>query len=236
MNGPAHVHASGVTVWRVGRVPDPWAWIDHQYAGNARWDDPEVAFRTSYAADTLFGCFVELLAYSRPDLNDDGSDLLSGITEDPEDANAYPVPSAGGIERTWITGRMIGSASLEGVYIDVRASATVAALRPRYLAFALSLGFDDFDAAAMKCAYPRDLTHRLTRDFYAMTLEDGMPELNGVRFGSRHGDELGLWAIYERPGDDPSSTLLGNITTRLVDEHNDDLRRAMSLHRLSWRD
>lgn len=42
------VEAGGATIWRVGRAPDPWAWIDPRYAGNARWDDPDVAFRTTY--------------------------------------------------------------------------------------------------------------------------------------------------------------------------------------------
>lgn len=128
-----------------------------------------VSFRTTYAADSLFGGFVELLASSRPDCNDDGSDLLSGIVEDPEDAAEFPVPSAGTIERAWIRGRMVGNANLNGRYVDVRHSATIAALRPKYIDLALSLGFDDFDAAALKAAYPRRLTHELTVDFNNMT-------------------------------------------------------------------
>lgn len=230
------VDAAGASVWRVGRAPDPWAWIDHQWAGNARWDDPSVSFRTIYAADSLYGCFVELLAYSRPDRNDDGNDLLSGITEDPEDATEFPVPPAGAIPRTWLTGRMIGTAVLTGLYVDVRNSATIAALRPKYLDLALSLGFDDFDSAALESAYPRELTHRLTTDFNAMTHSDGTPLVHGVRFGSRHGDELGMWAIYERPGDDPSSRQLSNTTAELVDENHPDLQLAMTLHGLTWLD
>jgi hypothetical protein len=229
------IDAAAVRVWRVGRAPDPWAWIDHQWAGNARWDDPFVSFRTVYAADSLFGCFVELLAYARPDRTDDGGDLLSNIIEDPEDADEFPVPEAGAIERTWIAGRMIGAANLSGRYVDVRDSATIAALRPKYLMLALSLGFDDFDAAALKAAYPRRLTHELTVDFNGMTRRDGSPSVDGVRFGSRHGDDLGMWAIYERPGDDPSSHLLSNRTASLVDEDDPDLQRAMDLHRLTWR-
>ncbi|KAA9089589.1 RES domain-containing protein [Microbacterium radiodurans] len=227
--------AAGVTVWRVGRAPDPWAWIDHQYAGKARWDDPAVTFRTIYAADSLFGCYTELLAYARPDRNDDGSDLLASIDEDPKDAADFPVPPAGSIERHWVTGRMVGTASLDGTYVDVRAAATVAALRPRYLTYARTLGFDDFDAAALKRAHPRELTHRLTVDFYAMTRSDGTPTLDGVHFGSRHGDDLALWAIYERPGDDPSSHRFRQQDAHLVREDDDELLRAMRLHGLTWR-
>lgn len=86
------IDAVAVPVWRVGRAPDPWAWIDHQWAGNARWDDPFVSFRTTYAADSLFGCFVELLAYARPDRTDDGGDLLSSIIEDPQMRTSSPSP------------------------------------------------------------------------------------------------------------------------------------------------
>lgn len=230
------VEAGGATVWRVGRAPDPWAWIDPRYAGNARWDDPDVAFRTTYAADSAFGCFVELLAYSRPDVNEDGSDMLKGIVEDPQDAAEFPTPPAGSIERHWVTGRMLGEAMLDGAYVDVRSSATIAALRPQYVRLALSLGFDDFDAAALKRAYPRELTHRLTVDFYALTREDGVPIAEGVRFGSRHGDDLALWAIFERPGDDPASRHLHQISSRIVDTDDVNLIQAMDLHGLTWRD
>lgn len=230
------IDAADVPVWRVGRAPDPWAWIDHQWAGNARWDDPFVSFRTTYAGDSLFGCFVELLAYSRPDRNDDGTDLLSGITEDPEDADEFPVPPAGMIDRAWIAARMVGTATLTGRFVDVRNSATIATLRPRYLDLALSLGFDDFDAAALKAAYPRALTHELTVDFNNMTNNNGTPVVDGVRFGSRHGDDLGMWAIYERPGDIPWSRTLRNVKATLVDESDPDLLRALRHHGLTLSD
>ena len=233
---PESVDAAGTTVWRVGRAPDPWAWIDRQYAGSARWDDPDDAFRTTYAADTLYGCLVEILAYARPDRDDDGSDLLAVIDEDPDDAREFPTPVAGVIRRHWLAGRMVGTARLTGSFVDVRASSTVAALRPRYLDLAFSLGFDDFDAAALKRAHPRALTQRLTVDLYAMTKEDGTPFTDGVRFGSRHGDDLALWAIFERPGDEPSSQLLHGAAARLVDPADPDLQRAMDLHRFTWRD
>jgi len=44
-----------------------------------------------------------------------------------------------------------------------------------------------------------------------------------------------MWAIYERPGDVPSSHLLSNRTASLVDEDDPDLQRAMDLHGLTWR-
>lgn len=227
--------ASCVTVWRVGRAPDPWAWIDYRYAGGQRWDDASSEFRTICAADSLYACFVEILAHLRPDLEEDGSALLDDIDEDPQDAIEFPVPPAGTIDRTWLSGKMVATATLDGRYVDVGASDTIAALRPDFLRLALSLGFDDFDAAALKSAYPRDLTQQIVSVLYSQIDPDGRPVADGVRFASRHGDELRMWAIFERPGDEPSSQRLSEITVNLVDVEGRELAKAMTLHKLTWR-
>lgn len=232
---PGVLDAGGRPVWRVGRAPDPWAWVDRQYAGHNRWDDADGVFRTVYAGDSLYACYVEVLAYARPDLDPDDSDLLAGITEDPDDAALYPVPPAGTIPREWIGARMVGTAALSGPYADVRAAATIAALRPVFLRLTLALGYPDFDAAALKSAHPRELTQRVATHLYTLTREDGASLVDGVRFASRHGDELTMWAVFERPGDEPASRHLHNVTTRLVDIDEPDLARAMALHQLNWR-
>lgn len=235
VSGLRIIDAAGVTVWRVGRAPDPWAWIDYRYAGGQRWDDSGNEFRTIYAADSLYACFVEILAHLRPDLNDDGSPLLSDIVEDPEDATEFPVPAAGTVDRPWLSGKMAASATLDGRYVDVSASNTIASLRSNFLQFAVSLGFDDFDAAALKTAYPRDLTQRVASVLYSQIDPDGSPVADGVRFGSRHGDDLRMWAVFERPGDDPSSRRLSGVTVGLVDLEHPELAQAMVLHGLTWR-
>ncbi len=230
------VDAAGRSVWRVGRAPDPCAWTDRQYAGHQRWDDADGNFRTVYAGGSLYGCYVEVLAYSRPDIEPDGSDLLAGITEDPEDAVEFPVPTAGSIPRDWIGGRMVTTAGLTGPYADVRSADTIAALRPDFLRLALRLGYPDFDAAALKSANPRELTQRVASSLYALTDDRSSTILDGVRFASRHGDDLTMWGVFERPGDEPASQHLTRMTSRLVDIDEPDLRRAMNLHRLTWRD
>lgn len=96
------VDAADAPVWHVGRAPDPWAWTDWRYAGNQRWDDVDGVFRTIYAADSLYACYVEVLAYARPDMDPGDADLLAGITEDTEDAAEYPSPPAGVIPTDWI--------------------------------------------------------------------------------------------------------------------------------------
>ncbi|WP_426624495.1 RES domain-containing protein [Leifsonia sp. McL0607] len=225
------VDAGGTMVWRVGRAPDPWAWVDRQYAGHQRWDDANGDFRTIYVGDSLYACCVEVLAYARPDV-----DLLAGIDEDPEDAAEFPVQLAGTIPRDWIGGRMVATATLDGPYADVRAAETIAALRPQFLRLALRLGYADFDASALKSADPRELTQRVATHLYALTTDDGASVVDGVRFASRHGDALTMWGVFERPGDEPSSRHLERGEARLVDVEDPDLHSAMALHRLSWRD
>ncbi|WP_440708913.1 RES domain-containing protein [Herbiconiux sp. YIM B11900] len=232
----AIVEPDGATVWRVGRAPDPWAWIDRRYAGHQRWDDFAGVFRTIYAADSLFACFVEILAYSRPDVQVNGDDLLGGILEDPRDGRDYPVPPAGEIPYDWVHGRITADAALDGRFVDVRTAATVAALRPHFAGLAVALGYPDFDAAALKSADPRELTQRIASHLYSLTDGRGDAVADGIRFASRHGDELTMWAIFERPGDEPASLLLTRGAASLVDAHDTALARAMDLHGLAWAD
>jgi len=230
----AVVYAGGVTIWRVGRAPDPWSWVDHQYAGKQRWDDSQGVFRTIYAADSLYACYVEILACFRPDLNAGGRELLADIIEDPADATEYPTPPAGIVPRDWVNGRIESQATLTGAYVDVRASGTIAALRPRFLTVALQLGFEDFDAAAIKSAYPRDLTQQLATHIYGLVDDESEPRYAGVRFASRHGDELAMLAIFERPGDEPSSCWVERQQDALVDLADPALAAALTLHGLRW--
>lgn len=232
--GIATTDAAGRTVWRIGRFPDPWAWTDHAYSGGNRWDDPEGAFRTLYVADTLLACFLEVLAFARPDTQT-GIPILeaAGITEDPEDADAYPTPAAGGVPHTWLGTRLAATGRLDGTYADVRAPETIAALRPLFLPLAEQLGLPDFDAAAIKLARPRTLTHAVARTLYTWTLPD-RTTLDGIRFASRHGDTLALWAVYERDTDTDRSRHITPDTSAPINEGDPDLQTAFTIHRLHW--
>ena len=57
----------------------------------------------------------------------------------------------------------------------------------------------------------------------------------GVAFASRHGDDLGLWAIFERPGDDPISRCLSTTDSRHVASDEPALLDAFRMHGLHWR-
>ena len=63
--------SSGV-IYRLGRLPDPWAVPDWASAGadgtfGNRFDDPDATYPVLYASSQRLGCFLETLARSRID-------------------------------------------------------------------------------------------------------------------------------------------------------------------------
>lgn len=91
------------------------------------------------------------------------------------------------------------------------------------------LRLKDFDAAALTDARARALTQQVSTYLYETI------DLDGVSFHSRHGDDLGLWAIFEHPHDGPVTP---HITDRrpvpLTPDHP-DVQHAMLMLGLSWR-
>ncbi len=73
-------------------------------------------------------------------------------------------------------------------------------------------GPTDVDAAAIRVAEPRAFTQAIAAWLYEQDGPQGQP-LAGVRFESRHGDGLRLWAILEPPDDGPVSPLLTTSPT-----------------------
>lgn len=222
---------ASVTVWRIGFRPEPWAWSGWEWSTNGRfpgrWDDLHGNFRTVYAGSSLKACLLEVLAGFRPDPRLAAE--LDEIIEDDEDDVLYPSIPPGEVPREWLDARAAARAELSGNYCAVTASATVSALYPHFVAEALSLGLTDFDAAALKDARPRQLTQAIAAWLYDTTTVDG------VLFSSRHGDDLQLWAIFERPGDPPTSPKLGQ--PRIVDLHHDAaaIQEAFIALGLKWR-
>lgn len=226
--------AENLTVYRIGRAPDPWMFSEPRYSGNNRWDDRDGNFRTTYAGDDKFSCYVEILASLRPDTGAAG-ELLEGILEDPIDAREFPTPTAGGVPKAWLQCRMWAKATLTGRFVDVTAAATISHLRPRFLGLAKSLGFPDFDSAALKLAHPRELTQRVASRLYATRARNtGQASVSGVRFASRHGDDLKLWAIFEHPADTGASGCLSQASSGLIEVDDPELRRAFHHHGLTW--
>ncbi|MGD8195387.1 RES domain-containing protein [Herbiconiux sp. P18] len=221
-------------MWRVGFKPHPWAWSDWKYATddgrfNGRWDDIRGQFRTVYAGRTLYACLIEVLAQFRRDTV--VSSALEGIVVDRQDAIHYPSRPAAAIGFDWLERRCASNADLRGTFCDVSASTTVAALWGEFVQTALEAGAVDFDAAALKDSGPRDLTRAVASWLYAQT----SPKIDGVEFGSRHGDDLRLWAVFERTStDDDSSPLITPSRVQQLTPETPELVEAFGTLGLTW--
>ncbi|MDP9886077.1 hypothetical protein J2W21_003602 [Sinomonas atrocyanea] len=218
-------------VWRIGFRPEPWAWSGWEWATDGRfpgrWDDLHGNFRTLYAGSTLHACLLEVLAGFRRDARLAAE--LDEIVEDDEDAVLHPTVAPGEVPREWLDARTATSAELSGTYCAVTDSRTVAVLYPHFIGLALTLGLADFDAAALKDARPRQLTQAVAAWLYETT------DVDGVTFSSRHGDDLRLWALFERPGDPPVSPMLAGIRPEELDPDSAAVKEAFQTLGLTWK-
>jgi hypothetical protein len=218
------------TVWRVGFSPDTWAWSGWQYATDGRfpgrWDDVDGNFRTIYAGSSLLACLLEVLATFRKDAHLAAE--FEDIAEDDLDRDSHPTIAPGLVPWHWLDSRRIATGTLTGTFCAVTASGTMSSLYSHFIGLALSLGLLDFDAAALKDSRPRRLTQSVATWLYENT------DIDGVSFNSRHGDDLTLWAIFERPQD-------GSVTACITEaEHHSftgaepELMHASRLLDLHW--
>lgn len=228
-NELAIIPAAG-TVWRIGFRPEPWAWSGWEWATDGRfpgrWDDLHGNFRTVYAGSSLRACLLEVLAGFRRDAR--LAIELDEIVEDDEDSVLYPTLAPGQVPREWLDARAATSAGLTGTYCAVTDSRSIAVLHPHFIGMALSLGLLDLDAAALKDARPRRLTQAIAAWIYERT------DLDGVTFASRHGDDLRLWAIFERPGDPHVSPKLTHARPEELHHDSDAIKDAFQTLGLAW--
>ena len=223
----------GQEIWRVGRKPDPWKWVDWQWATDGRfsgrWDDAQGQFRTLHAATTLLGCLLEVLAHLRPNRGVGGE--VEAVSAVGNDEDQFPTRRAGEIDPTWLEVRCAASGTLWGRFCAVTTSTSLASLRTPFLAQALDLGLDDLDAAALKAPTTRPLTQAIATHIHQMQ------DFDGVRFASRHGDDLEMWAIFERPTegrDVPSPPQVTEQTVVRLDRNDPALVKALRMFHLRW--
>jgi len=219
-------------VYRIGYRPDPFAWTPWQYATDGRfqgrWDDNEGRFRTLYVADRLLGCLLEVLADFRPDLTVVAA--LHDIDGGDDDDAQYPTAIGGTVPRSWLTPRTAGQAIMTGHFTDVSDARTISVLRNSFAGEAVALGLTDFDAAVLKLRAPRTLTQQVAGWMYQLR-----PPPDGVGFGSRHDDEMKMWAIFEQPGEDKtgSHVLTGQLPVDLAAD-TPELLEAFDIFGLTW--
>jgi hypothetical protein len=205
--------------FRVGYSPDPWAWTPWEYATGGRFggrfDDPDGLYRTLYAGDSPLTCLLEVLAKFRPDpavLTD-----LDAIDSNAQTEDENPTRRPGAIPLSWLANRSVGTASLTGHFADIGDKESIPALRAALARWLVHYGLPDLDGAAIRSTVPRGLTQQLGQLVHAARDETGRL-WDGVLFESRHGNDLLLWAIFERGGEARSHTLADTSTIPLVPE------------------
>jgi hypothetical protein len=227
-----------VPVHRIGYRPEPWNWTPWEYAGtdgrfHGRWDDPHGTWRTLYAGFSALACYLEVLAPFRADpvVAED----IDEIIDDDGDAARYRTAAAGSVPRSWREPRLVASGWLTGSFAVPGHPESLPTLRARFLNAAKAFGLADLDAAAIRDSRPRALTQAISAWIYTLSTTDGTP-LTGIEFFSRHGDNLTLWAIYERDATTNAPTQITPMRAEPVDGDDPDLKEAMRLHRLTWSD
>lgn len=217
--GLASVEPDG-PLCRLGRYPDPWAWPDWSYAaadgtfGN-RYDDPEASYRVLYASSQRVGAFLETLARFRPDL-----EVLAELDRiEGEDEPPAVVP------RSWLDTRLLGEARVEGRFVDVGDTTSLATLRTALAASAIRHGLDEIDAATIRLRAPRAFTQQVSRFVYEQ--RDDRGAFAGIRYRSRLGDDVINWALFEDAPDAGSPFV--STTDAAIEADDPDLQAALGL-------
>jgi hypothetical protein len=122
MSGLAQTSPRG-PLFRLAHRPNPWDWPPWQYCRKAnRWDDPTDTYRVLYASTERRATFVETLARFRPD-----PAVVAGLAEiSGDDEGALP---PGHLPISWVTVRMVGTATVAGRFADIGHSQSLAYLQ-----------------------------------------------------------------------------------------------------------
>jgi len=177
---------SGV-IYRLGRVPDPWAVPDWASAGpdgtfGNRFDDPDATYRVLYASSQRLGCFLETLARFRVD-----PQLAAELDAISGEDDHFPL---GEVPVEWLHKRILGVATADGEYADICSSEWISGLRKSLAAHFSKFGVEDIDASALQKTAPRTLTQFVSRIiFYA--------GFAGIYYLSKYGHDSENWALFE---------------------------------------
>lgn len=122
---------------------------------------------------------------------------------------------------TSLAGRLIGEATVEGRFVELGDSASLATLRAALAASAIHHGLDEIDAATIRLRAPRAFTQQVSRYVY----EQG--SFAGIRYRSRLGDDVLNWAVFES-APDGQGPLVATASAAIAGD-DPDLRAALEL-------
>ncbi|MDQ2739016.1 MAG: RES domain-containing protein, partial [Actinomycetota bacterium] len=211
-------------------APDPWQWTPWEYVrATGRWDDPTGTYRVLYTGGSIYACLVEVLAQFRRDPT--LAALLAELdTADETDNGTAP---AGTVSALWLAERAIGTARMTGRFVTIGHSHTLSWLQRRAPLLLVHHDVRDIDGALIRGAESRSFTQAVSGVFYGWNDDHG--PLDGISFRSRWGDDLLLWAIYERSRPRQAAKTgpaLEDPIHELIDVHSVDVLRALALHHL----
>ncbi len=210
--------SSGV-IYRLGRVPDPWAVPDWASAGadgtfGNRFDDPDATYRVLYASSQRLGCFLETLARFRIDPK-----LAAELAAIEGEEDHFPL---GEVPVEWLRKRILGIATAGGEYADLCSSEWISRLRKSLATHLTRFGVEDIDASVLQKTAPRTLTQFVPRIvFYA--------GFSGIYYLSKYGHDIENWALFE-----PFQINVRDPETVPVEDR--DLQLALRLHSLKFKE
>lgn len=210
--------------WRIGRAPDPLALadpltpdeLDDPHVGN-RFDSPLGTFRTLYFATDLRGCFGEILARFRPDLQ------LAGLVADWGEQGRMP---QGELPASWRNNRAAVRVTSppESYFLDVDALETREELRLLLARMLQSFGVRDLDLATIRGG-DRRITRAIAEVIHAVPGPGPSSAYAGIRYTSRMDDGWECWAVFDR-------VPLTIEESRPILETDADLRAIARVYRL----
>jgi len=214
---------AGIDVVRVGRKPDPLAFVPMQHQTWAgRFDDPDRLWRTLYTASDEHGAWLEVLGRFRA--HPDTQAALDDIIEEPGDA--APIP-AGTVSLAWLATRAIGHAKVMARVADLASADTLRwlDLRPTLRPMLDSLGVEDIDLSVATGQH-RLITQTIARELRLHA------DADAIQYPSRYGAPTTCYALFETAGElpliEPTAPAAG------VDLKSEALTEAMVLHGLQW--
>ncbi|MBI2864271.1 MAG: RES family NAD+ phosphorylase [Chloroflexi bacterium] len=176
-------------LYRIGRKPCPLEWPDFSRVGDGRFDDPELKFRTLYAAEQQLAAFLERLARFQVPI-----EVLQRLAQQSNATEPLP-PTHGTVTKNWLESHSIGIFRITDSrpWLDLRSVETREALRAEMAILLLRYGFENLDIGVV-CGSNR-LSHRpITQAIARWAYEHG---LAGIVFGSRIDYPMDCWAVFE---------------------------------------
>lgn len=141
--------------------------------------------------------------------------------------------ASGTLDRRWCDIRLFCTAWLTGDFALPSHHETLPTLREKFLVTARDFGIHDVDAATVRMSAPRELTQSMSAWLYQIVGPGGQ-RINGVQYLSKHGDDVVLWAIYERGTGDSPPELTARTAPVPIASDDEALTEAMRIHRIKW--